>query len=43
MYCLTEKDRYGNPIDIDLFGFNRFMPHRSLDIMLRPCMPKQWT
>jgi hypothetical protein len=43
LFCLNEKDIKGKPINYNLFGRDEVSKHRRLDIIFKPCMPKQLT
>jgi hypothetical protein len=41
MNCLTGNDVEGNKIPIELYGPDETTPHRRLEFLFRPCIPKQ--
>ena len=38
-WCVNGKDEDGVPHDLNIWGASETMPHRRLDIQLKPCTP----
>ena len=43
MFCLNKEDRFGNPIDFSIYGYESTVNSRELIIMYRPCIPTNRT
>jgi len=43
MFCLNSTDRFGNKLHRKIYGHHFFGVFRTLDIVLRPCVPRQRT
>jgi hypothetical protein len=43
MNCLTGNDFEGNEIPIEIYGPDETTPHKRLEFLFRPCVPKQKT
>jgi hypothetical protein len=41
--CLDEHDTQGKPVNLRLFGKDDSSPHRKLELLAIPCIPKQLT